>query len=321
MSGTLASFCVVAALGTCAGTARAAGKRTFTLDYSRRGQCPAEHELVRQITKRTSIAERVDHDAEIRAEIRVEADHGSARGSVEWWEGNARTRRNVDGDDCKEVVAAVALILALALDPDADTGPIVEPAPFAAPRRRAATLPPPKRARAPAPRWRLNVGATAGLTGGGLPTVHPYFGPRVALAREHRGVWAPRAELSSYYARGNNVTSTGAARLTWWVARLGLCPVELEVGEWFALACATFDAGRLTVQGYAAVDARTSRVLWYGPGAVLRFGWRLDSFSVALEDGMVVPLAHDRFYFWPDRTAYRISDIAGYIGTVIGVRL
>jgi hypothetical protein len=321
MSRAVGSISVVAALGTCAVTTQAAGKRTFTLDYSRRGQCPAEHELLRQIAKRTSIAQRVTQDAEVRAVVRVEADHGSARGNVEWREGDAGTHRTVDGDDCKEVVSALALILALALDPDADMGPIAEPAPSAAPRRLARTLPQSTRARAPAPRWRLDVGATAGITEGGLPTVHSYFGPRVTLGRERRGVWSPRVELSGYYARGTNPTSSGAARLTWWVARLGLCPLELESGEWFALPCATFDAGRLTVEGYATQGARTSRVLWYGPGAVLRIGWRLDAFSVALESGTVAPLAHDRFYFSPNRTAYRIPDVAGYIGTTIGVRL
>lgn len=321
---TLGIFCVVTALGACAVRAQAAPKRTFTLDYSRHGECPAEHELLRQIARRTPIAQRVTRDGEVRAVVHVEADGSSARASVEWREGDAKTRREVDGNDCKEVVSAVALIVALALDPDADTGLIPERATSAAPRLPASTstLPAPAPAPAPAPRWRLDVGALAGVTGGGLPTVHPYFGPRVAFARERRGVWAPRAELSGYYARGHSPTSSGTARLTWWVGRLGLCPMELDSGEWFALPCATFDAGELTVEGSATERARTSRVLWYGPGAVLRFGGRpLDALSVALESGTVAPLAHDRFYFWIDRTAYRIPDVAGYIGTAIGVRL
>lgn len=315
--------CVVAAIGTRAGPAHAAEQRTFTLDYTASGSCPGERELLRQISRRTSAAKLVPDHADLAAVVHVDASAGSAHGDIEWRENGARTDRTVKGQDCTEVVSALALILALALDPDADTGPIAPAPKRTTPAAPVVRAPPPvAEHRARRRRWHFGLGVTSGVTGGVTPAVEPYIGGRLALGRDRDGVWAPRAELSALAARGTSRTGNGTADLSWWTLRLGLCPVELSAGAWFALPCATFDAGRLSARGYATRNGRSGAATWYGPGAMLRAGWRpLEPLSIALEGGAVAPLAHDRFYFVPHYVAQRIPDIAGYVGAAIGVRL
>ncbi len=314
----------MAALGARERPACAQAQRTFTLEYGGEGACPGEKELLRQVGRRTSLARHVDGGADLAAIVHVQASDGAAHGSVEWVEQGARTEREVDGDNCREVVTAIGLILALALDPDADSGPITEEPEAVSPDAPAPPVmpPPPPTIAPPARRWHPGIGVAAGVTGGVAPDVRPYLGFSLELAQDRDGVWAPRLALSAVTSSGTATTNAGSADLTLWALRLGACPIELASGSWFAEPCATFEAGKLSARGFATDNAQSASATWFGPGAKLRAGFiGFGVLSLAAEAGFVAPLARDRFYFAPDDTAHRIPNLAGYVGGALGARL
>jgi hypothetical protein len=286
-----------------------AGPRTFTLDYMATGECPSESAMLGQFRDRAPSAERVRHDGAVSASMRVRAESGRAHGNIEWRRGDMVVRRSLDGADCSEVVAALALILALALDSEDDSFP----AQGSTERSRAETS-----QRRPA--WHAAFAVVGGATSGVGPKLRAYFGVRGGIWRNADGVWAPRAELSGAYAGGTSRTAAGEAELRWWTARLGLCPFEVGTTQWYARPCASFDLGRLSARGYATRLARAAAAPWYGPGVLVATGTRaLSALALGVEAGVVFPLARDRFYFEPDQTAARIPEIAGYGGITLGV--
>jgi hypothetical protein len=118
---------------------------TFTLDVEANAACSSRQALLEQVLTRTAMAEPVDSAARYHFDVgfRRQTD-GTIVGSLTVRSAKARTSsRSVDGDSCDEVVSALALILALTLDPTAQVGPIEtigRIAPTAAPDTDAASV-------------------------------------------------------------------------------------------------------------------------------------------------------------------------------------
>lgn len=103
------------------------------LDYRATGPCAWREAFVAQVAARTPAVQWVDDsDAERSFDVRVHAELGP---DGRWWVATglltirgpdqAESSRKVEGDNCEDVVSALALITALAIDPSARTGPLV----------------------------------------------------------------------------------------------------------------------------------------------------------------------------------------------------
>jgi len=155
--------------------------------------------------------------------------------------------RTMESETCGDVARAIALVVALVLDPDADTSadpplpvpegpdgpdaprpPPASPPPTANPSS-AATGPPPS----PAPATvRVGVGGAIGVLGGVGPSVAPLAGAFVEAERAGAGPswFRPTARLAVDLATVAGDHGVGSQRYLWLAATARVCPVQLPVG-------------------------------------------------------------------------------------------
>jgi hypothetical protein len=95
------------------------------LTYRAYASCPTEGRFVREVTARTERARVATPGEAARAFlVTVTPETGTIRGLLSITSlGGSVSRREVTGDTCSEVVSALALITALAIDPSAATAP------------------------------------------------------------------------------------------------------------------------------------------------------------------------------------------------------
>lgn len=301
-----------------AAPASGATPRRFSLDYRAEVACPGEAELLRQIARRVPQATRITQGrAEIDAQIRIERDPNGLRGQIALTGADGLVQREVAGTDCEEIVRASALIVALALDPDAESTsapepPQVTPLPATPPR-------PMPYAAARYPLW-VGAGVLAGAASGVAPSVSAYQGLYVGLGMNDASWFSPSVRLAALRTSNSTETALGGVELDWTALRLWGCPLRVGT-RLFAQTCVTFDVGRLRGSGYATHEPRARSSLWYGPGGALGLGAILfDVITLGADVGVVAPLARDRFYFAPDVTAHRVPTAAAYAGFGLGFR-
>jgi len=321
---TLKSLLAVALLFAVEPVALAGKSRSFTIAYRGAVGCPSEADLVRQVQSRVPEAVRAAAPpSDVDARVELSATQDSVHGVVEISGPDGRIHRELTGADCEQLSRAISLIIALAIDPDADRSAVIEepkrpPAPEPKPR---ATPAPAARTPATSPaRFWLGAGFVAGLTGGVGPSPTPYQGLFAEAGRRSGSALTPVVRVAGFYARDSFETEGGGAQFSWLSLRASACP---RLGaRFFAEACLSFDYGRLRGRGYATGLPRSEDARWLGPGASLRAGAILfDVSSVSLELGGVMPMARDRFFFGPDETIYRIPAIAGYAALALGLQL
>lgn len=98
----------------------------MALRYEGPERCPRREAFVAQVEARTNRARWVEAAPGVRRfGVELSADDGVARGVLTLRDAaGTEARREIDGQSCEEVVAALALITALAIDPSARTAPI-----------------------------------------------------------------------------------------------------------------------------------------------------------------------------------------------------
>jgi hypothetical protein len=150
------------------GRARADETERVRLGYRAPAGCPTRDAFVAQVGRRTSRAEWQSEGDDLRHfDVRVER-HGtrSATGRLEIRApGVAAATRNVKGRNCDEVVEALALVTALAVDPKAKTAPLPDLGPEPPPIEPPVEAPPPPLEPPPPPPGSDRAGAT----GSGAP--------------------------------------------------------------------------------------------------------------------------------------------------------
>jgi len=246
--------------------------------------------------------------------------------------------RRISAASCAEVVQALAIVAALAIDANASQtahadgpegaapgqpAPVVPAAPASA--SAAAEAPPPAPQPKPPPssetqtsaavpdplRLSWFLGVQAGVE---LAEPRSIAFPTGALtgdvALERGTLLSPslRAALSS--SLDATVSSaSGRASFALTTLRLEPCPVRVRLSGVFGLVpCAVFDAGLVSAAG-EGVNHHQSRLRpWIAAGAAERLfvalaaRWRLD-----IEAGVVAAISRDTFQFLPDETVYEFS--------------
>jgi hypothetical protein len=341
-----------ATVAACAASSRPAGAQAATrVDYSASAGCPDEGAFVARVRARTSrLHPPSSGEAASEYRVQVTAREAGARGTLTVIEpSGATSSREVEGDTCESVVEALALIAALALDPDASTAalpPMPAPAPStpkasSAPAQGAAGGDTPSvisrdtaagaRSEPPAlAPWAGHLAAIAGaeLTSGLTPGA--LVGPALSVEAVWRRRDRPRAvepvldvRLGVSRLAASVPAQVGSARFTWTLGRLEGCPVRVVVGSFEALPCVRFDGGDLQAVGLGVDLPRPAASrLWLSLGALGRLRWTpLAPIFLEVDAGVSAPLVRDRFYFdTPPTTIYDVPALAAIAGAAAGGR-
>ena len=216
----------------------------ISLDYSTAGDCPSMREFEEQVYARTQRVRFVNgHRSKRYFRVHLGTDSGVAVGRVTSGHGSeVGNAREVTSDSCSDVAAAIALVVALAVDPHASVGAIPEsatsPAQPAAPAVDAqpAALPVEVQSAAPAvdaqraaPVMNAQPAASTAYTTPAAPTASAQTGPGTpwpapatpVIARPSEGPSAPIGDVTSAHPESSRpIALSVGARLNgalWWV--------------------------------------------------------------------------------------------------------
>jgi len=296
--------------------------------------CPSEARFWGEIAARTDRVRRAEGTELARSfSVVVEAGTKGSRGVLESTDVQGVTsRRDVTGDDCAEVVSALALIAALTVDTQARTDPTVQalpassaevaaaPAPLAAPTAAptvSVPAPPPivdvrtdrpaaagesTFDRSPPSDYRWSIGAHGQALGGLTPKWAPGAGVFVALADKSAGTFAPSFRLTPWFATSPAIFAGAlGADITWYVVRLEACPVTPMVASSLRLeACIGMDGGAIRTVGLGVDHPDSQTSAWFAPLLAGRLLWAVaESVRFELGLGATVPLRRYPFVFTP----------------------
>jgi hypothetical protein len=289
--------------------------------YEAAPSCPSEREFVEAVLARTQKVALVDaSQAERIFAIKIDSPRDTRRGAgvtpgfsglLAIHRGEETTTREVKGASCAAVSSALALVTALAIDPDSlrpAPAPALAPSP---PPPAAAPLAVPEH-RPPSIAWRWRMGGRFELGQFVAPSVPLGVGAFFELGRVNDshsalGMWALRTGLH-YAATGSIDRAAGPAHFNWAALRLEGCVLRLRLAPPASLeACAAFDVGGLRGSGEVN-QARSPTTPWFSVAPVLRLpcflsgGWFLEA-----EAALILPLRRETFVFEPRDLFYRVA--------------
>ena len=248
--------------------------------------------------------------------------------------------REVSADACSDVADALALAVALAIDPDSlvaaplDVGsPTAEPAippPAAAspPLVRSATQGPPAPvvsgrtpAMSEAPPGRtslphtLSMGADLAIATGISPVALVGISPRLGWRAQSTSLLAPSASLAFFRSSSGALSvPVGAASFEWTVGQIDGCLVSWRRGPARFLGCARIEAGDLDATGSDGTPPLTRHRAWFAVGPLGRGEWDLlPPLFLAVEAAAMVHATAERFFFLPSVTIYEVP-VLGFRG-------
>ncbi|HEX6766608.1 MAG TPA: hypothetical protein VF103_14040, partial [Polyangiaceae bacterium] len=305
-------------------------------DYRAPPECPDAVAFTSRVQARTARA-RLAAEGELARTFTVEVtrnDVGSAARLTFTDSRGAPVVRAVQGETCDEVVSAIALVTALAVE----AGPTQESEP--APSSSAVTppAPPPEAPVAPAPQrhaplpspkpdvvaWSVGLqggvstwmGPAPNLGLGAFVDAGPYRGPsgRLTLLRSTSRALVPVKGEASTFRRAN---------FTALVARLEACPIVVGLGSGFRLLpCVDLGLGALEGGGEkseALSPVSSTTIFWADVVPTLRVDWTLSDSLVFFGQAEVgLPLVSHTFLFKnPDDTVFEVPRVG--VGATLGV--
>ncbi len=245
--------------------------------------------------------------------------------------GQAASTRTVSGNSCEEVAEAMALVVAVAIDPRAtlsptepetQTVPTEEPV-REAPRDAIVELKPRAEVAKEAPvvpaastRWRVGLGAQLALQRGQAPGVLWTLPPFLELQLDGPDAPDPVFRLSVGRGADEEDVSQAAARFTWTFARAETC-AAWDAGDLRLVPCAMAEGGALRGAGRGVDSPRAETRPWFVLGMLGRTQWLLTpGFFVEAQGSVGAPLVRDRFYLEPNATVHHVPVVTwgGAIG-------
>jgi hypothetical protein len=331
------SFAVVAGVSFVANVTSAQfPDEAVRFHYRAPAGCPDAELFASRVQARTGRA-RLGEPGELArlfvVEVEVDAQGAGARLSFTDSRG-ASVVRAVRGETCDEVVSAIALVTALAIEagpsePGASAPP-KESSPNAAtaPKLEASPKPPSSRTlRTPEPdtlAWSIGVeGSMSSWLGPGLSLGVGLFGEVGTYAGPSGRITLLRATSHALVEHRDRPSVFRPADFTAYLARVGGCPLALGLGSGFrVLPCASLGLGQLEGEGQESEGlspGRSGAILWADALAELRLDWTLsDSLVFSAEGELGVPLLEHRFRFrGPTQHVFVVPDVGG--GGALGV--
>lgn len=286
----------------------------FRVEYQPGDGCAPEEQFSQQLLARTRRVRRAQPgEAALLFRIVFSGSRDALIGHFTVIElDGSETGRDIPSAPCSEMVAGMALIAAVLVDPNA-----IAPAPALAPVTPAPpfTTPPQtaKKAEVSASKsaydWVFTAGAGALLEGAATPSPLLGMSVEVGAKLETQQLLNPWFALAFMQTpKDREKTSQGTAVFDWWALRLTASPSRWPSNGPIALRPAMlFDVGRLNVSGENAVQPDSTKVTWLAFGALLRLEVSpVRALALALDGGLVVPLQHDSFYFVPEPAFFTI---------------
>ena len=304
--------------------------------------CPNETEFVYEVTarvRRTVQWSKPGAAVQIVVIIRQAGDHAS--GTLEVVQrATEPTRREFTAASCAEVGSALALVAALALDPNARTeqlpahalssAPSTEPSPAAPPPPQSSPAPPPVPPRdAPPPpvspppprdRYLVWLGPTA-MAGAGYAS-EPLVAVGLSLgARSVRPGFAPGFQLTPLWGKtGTTGPNASGGTFAWAMGRLEGCPLQVALAAPLRFEpCVAAELGALSARGASdgIVPVSVDR-WWFAAGATLSLHLSLGSWFARLAGTAMVPVTRDEFVLRdPNRTIHQASPVV--VGGTLGL--
>jgi hypothetical protein len=204
--------------------------------------------------------------------------------------------RAVDGSTCDEVVGALSLTAALALDPEARATPVVAPPP------PAPKPPPPKPKPKPPPVEHVEPlkGVHVGIEGIVTQIISPGIevGGAVFLRLERPS--APRGPsigIAVLGARNDLIADPDDATFAWNAVQLSVCPIRAVLAGGIEIdPCATLTGGWISGTGRAVITPATVRRTWWSAGLAFGISAPLTRrLALRLDLGVAVPLVKRTF--------------------------
>jgi hypothetical protein len=322
-------------LGASSVTAQSEGNEAIRLTFAAPPACPDEQAFTAELRARTSRARLAWPGEPARTfRVTITRNQGATLGNLTIEEtGGSSAVREVTGKTCPEVVSALALVMALAIDPHALTT-IHPPAAETGPKDMAASAPPslpwwvglpsdlgpprlrlldvdPEHALAapPLPVW---IGpphpelhgfrATAGtmIIGHGAigPDLEPGAQAFIDIGRRETDLLEPSFRFSVIsVAAGTFASGAGTASLHYEALQVDGCPIQVALETFVRFyPCATFEVGSLQGQGNGSISHENVTRPWAAAGLIGRSSWRIvDHLYLELQGGLNFPFVRDTF--------------------------
>lgn len=292
------------------------------LAYTDRAGCRLAASFPRQFFGRTERAQLAAGDASsVAITVTIARDGANYRGELVLAEtGEPPAQRELTGASCEEVIAALGLIAAVFVDPNARTEAKLpdEPAPNA-----PTGLPPERR---DASRWWFGATVDATLDSAVAPELVPGVAVGFEALVERRSVLSPLFSLSlRRTATGHASASGGVAALQATLMRSSACPLRLPgTGPLAARPCVFLDAGAVHAVGTNTTLPAERTSAWLAPGVSLRAELLLlGHLVVSAEGGAAFPLLRQGYYFdplRPESRAFYVPSVAGTARLGVGGR-
>jgi hypothetical protein len=293
----------------------AADAENVRISWGAPAACPSQARFVDEVTARTANAQ-FSANGDRLFRVTITQDGKIFRGRLEILQGtNVQGSRDIDSDQCPELVSALALLTALAIDPNASSASlsvalpaktpapqapasvsVQPPAPVLAPA--IAQNPPPKppispKAQSKSQPWHLSLEPGLSMDFGPAPAVLPGFEVLAELWQQANSPLTHNYQLALGYS---SVTKDNL-RLSLYKVRANACPLRSPISSAFFLqACAGLQAGRIHSEAVDIANHRESDNFWFATSLGPRFGFSTGRFSSSLFVGMLVPLSRYRFY-------------------------
>jgi hypothetical protein len=321
----------------------------WQIDFTAPAACPREQDFLRALDERTAHADvsGFAHQSRIVVSIRAAANGWTGLLEVESSADGVRVERAAQSRRCEDLVPALALMTALALDLDpaptsdgASPSPVVEDAEAEAttyPAHLEGAPPPVETASEPSAR-KVSRKASPRLTEGELGFLLHWrslvaWRDRVAVApsilwgsRVGEG-FSPWLRVSGDYVASRVVDAEGLeASLTWSVAQLDACTHKWPLGgSAFLSPCARLTVGALHAAGYAGVDTpRNVTRPWLSAGGGAEVAISLvGPLWLRVQGGIEALVLRQRIYVTadPDRVLVEMPAALGSLGAGLGVRI
>jgi hypothetical protein len=353
------SWAVALALLFLAASARGSDVEPIHIAFVAPSGCPDATSFLEQVRARTLKARRAEAGESARTfTVTVTQQAQRIHGRLKIEDPPAPPSvRDVSGEQCSEIVSALALITALAIDPRASTAPQAtlpappkppveeKPAPEAPEDTPPPALPPPVPAELPAPRpgpsplprsappallpsallprWRTSLGMHFTLLGAVAPGILPGAEGFLALERTGSATLSPAFRLSALWAESGAIRRGPAlASFTWMAWRLEGCPLRFTPSARVRLSpCGLLDAGMLQAEGRGRAAAGRSLRPWIAPGLLGRLELEATKeLFFEVEGGATFPLVRDTFYIAPATDVHRVPVAGALFAAGAGVR-
>jgi hypothetical protein len=300
---------------------------TVHVDYEAPHGCPDVAQFMNEVHARSPRIRFAD-DGTRALSVRLTQTLGRVSGQFTLRDADGTARqRTVTGSQCAEVVSGLALIAAVAIDPNALLGtPNVDPSASAmtsdaGPPIDAAPI-------APAPptpepdRWTFSLWADAELVFGASPSVLVAVPIALELARATPQLFAPGIHLRFERTAGGSSTNGSGADFTFTVGDLDLCPIAWSPWRFRFQGCARGELGALEAFGTGVLPVRSSVRPFFAVGPVLDVRFTVWSrFFLDLQGALLFAAFRDRYFLEPNTTVFDVPVVGGRIGLGAGATL